>query len=338
MSQIVEIVSTAHWEGDPRLNRHVLYLVEGGHEASFVTFASRGRTAALRRALSTIRRSKAGVIVLPDPELYALGALVARLSGKRPIIDIHEDYGKAAMARTWVPAWARWLVRLGANLAVLVGRWAAWRVMVAAPELARRGDFLVLNIPDPNTLGYTSHDGSKRLVYVGDLTVERGALTMIELIADLPEDFTLLLIGGAGEKTSRQIRSRAGQLNVADRVELTGKLEHDEAWQAAGGSLAGLNLLQPVPAYREAVATKLWEYLAVGLPPIVSDLPGQRRAISRLDKDLVCGSVREASMMTTRMAENPSLRAALGEKGRELLESEWDTHRPDVVTQAVVVP
>jgi glycosyltransferase involved in cell wall biosynthesis len=263
---------------------------------------------------------------------------MARLTGKRPVIDIHEDYAKAAMARVWVPDWARPVVKMLASLAVSAGRLASWRVLVAASELARPGDRLAPNIPDPTSLPLTPHDGSNRIVYVGDVTEARGAVAMVEVLSELDETFRLSLIGKAGDEIRENIVSLAAHLGVTDRLELIGQLEHDRAWSTARGALAGLNLLQPVPAYREAVATKLWEYMAIGLPPVVSDLPGQRRLVERLDPDLVAGSTNQAAAILTALSHDPARRTALAEEARRIAESAWEENRPDLVVQGTFEP
>ncbi len=336
--RVVEIVTTAHWEGDPRLNRHVQYLSDAGHTATLTSFRDSSRISAMWRGLVAIARSKADVVIIPDPEMFLLASLTARLSRKSPVIDIHEDYGRAAMARAWVPPWARWLVRTLAAWAVWCGRLVAWRVLVAAPELARKGDVIALNLPDPESLPLGKYDGSRRLVYVGDLTEARGATSMVRMLAALDDPFDLLLIGGAGPRTIESILTTAKELGVADRIEMTGQLRHEEAWQLARGALAGLNLLEPAPAYRLAIATKLWEYMAIGLPPIVSDLPGQAQLISRIDPELVCASSEQAADLATKLASSPARRAAIAEKGRRLLEKAWDENRPDLAVQRVVEP
>lgn len=336
--RVVEIVTTAHWEGDPRLNRHVRYLTHGGHAASLTSFKGSGRTSAIWQAVLAIVRSRAQIILIPDPEMFLPGSLAARLSGKLPVIDIHEDYGKAATARAWVPAWARPLVRAMANIAVWGGRLVTWRVLVAAPELSRSGDFVALNVPDPGSLPQAGYDGSRRLVYVGDVTTARGALTMIEVLAELDDTFELLLIGRVGEETAKTMMDAARAHGVDKQIEMTGRLGHDEAWQMARGCLAGLNLLAPVPAYQQAVATKLWEYMAIGLPPIVSDLPGQRRLVSQIDPDLVCASPAEAASIATALAKNPERRSSLAAIGPKLVEEAWADSRPDLAVQAVVEP
>lgn len=337
-SPSVTIVSTVHWEGDPRLNRHQTYLRSSGHEVALVTHRGVGRALALARALLDIARSRSRVVILPDPELYFLGSLTARLTGSRPVVDIHEDYPRAAMARSWVPAWARGPVRLLAAGAVSLGRAAAWRVMVAAPELARPGDTVVLNVPDPATLEPLPHDGSHRLVYIGDVTVARGALTMVEALGHLDESFRLQLVGRVGPATRDQIEATASRLGVSSRLEILGQLEHGAAWALAQGALVGLSLLTAVPAYMEAVATKLWEYMAIGLPVIVTDLPGQARVVSRVDPELVCATPAAVADMARKLSADQALRASLGEESRRHAEEKWEASRPDRAIQSVMEP
>jgi glycosyltransferase involved in cell wall biosynthesis len=334
----VEIISSAHWEGDPRLNRHVSYLRKAGHEAWLKSHRGPSRLASMRASFLSILRSEADVVIIPDPELFLPGSVAARLSGKSPVIDIHEDYGKAAMARPWVPGWGRLIVRTLATVLVWLGRAASWRVVVAAPELARGNDLVVLNLPDPDSLPFAGYDGSKRLVYVGDLTEARGVKAMIQTLAGLDDRFELLLIGDCGPEMATSIAATAEVLGLSDRIEITGRLSHEEAWRLARGCLAGLSLLEPAPAYRHAVATKLWEYIAVGLPPIVSDLPGQRRLVSQIDTGLICASPDQVARVATDLASNPSRRALAAEIGRHLLEEAWEENRPDLAIQAVVEP
>ena len=334
----VAVVTTRHGAGDPRLNRHLEYLRVAGHTATMRTFSEHGRSAALLAALREVGRTKARIVVLPDPELFFAGSIVCRFTGKRPVIDIHEDYPKAATTRQWIPGPLRPPARVAARLAMVLGRLAAWRVMVAAPELARDGDVTVYNIPDPASLAPAEHDGSHRLVYVGDITPARGAMEMVRLLGHLDTSFELVMIGRVGVHLAEELTGLARDLGASTRLRLTGQLAHGEAWDLARGSLAGLNLLTPVPAYREAVATKLWEYMAVGLPAIVSDLPGQADLLRRVDPDLVCGSARSAAAIAVELAANPVRRASIAKAGRALVEEAWAEYRPDLAIQSIVEP
>ena len=334
----VAIITTVHWEGDPRLNRHVRYLEESGHHTELITFAGRGRMGALLAALRAVLTSTASTVVLPDPDMFFLGSLAARLTGRRPVIDIHEDYTRAAAARSWIPDMLRPATGALARIAVALGRLAAWRVVVAAPELARRDDIVVRNIPDPDSLPFVPLGDPNRLVYIGDVTLARGALDMVEVMAGLGEAFTLTLVGRIDDVTRPELEAAMAGSGTAGQIELTGRLDHSEAWRLASGALAGLNLLRPVPAYRDAVATKLWEYLAVGTPPVVSDLPGQAHLVSRLDPQLVCRSIDDAVSVITALSRDVARRRRIAESGRRLVEEAWAKNRPDLAVQGAVAP
>jgi glycosyltransferase involved in cell wall biosynthesis len=338
MSRRILVATTAHWEGDPRLNRHKTYLERVGHNVAIRSFATEGRTRGTVSAARAILRERPNVVILPDPELFFIGSIVARLAGSIAIIDIHEDYPRVATGRRWVPDRLTWLVSLLARAAVSLGRLAAHKVIVAAPELARQGDGVVLNIPDPTEFAPVSSPPSRMLVYVGDITAPRGAVEMVEVLGHLDDRYELLLIGRVDESTRFLIDAAAVQHSVQDRVILTGRLDHGEAWARARGSLVGLSLLQDLPAYRQAVATKLWEYMASGIPPVVSDLPGQRELVSQLSDELVCATPLEAAAAIESLAADQERWRSLSSAGRALLDERWDENRPDLVVQSIVDP
>lgn len=334
----VSIVTSAHWEGDPRLNRHVRYLKAAGVRSELVSFADRGRIRGLIAALSSIVRSQSTVVILPDPELFPLGSIAALVSGSKAVIDIHEDYPKVVASRSWIPTLLRPVVGVITVLVVRVGRWMAWRVIVAAPELRQSGDRLVANIPDPSSLEVHEYTNSRHLVYVGDITESRGALEMVDVLGALGGRYELTLIGAIHPELKDTLEKRAATLGVAEQLILTGRLDHREAWALASGALAGLNLLRPVPAYMDAVATKLWEYLALGLPAIVSDLPGQSAIMSEIDPMLACSGVKEVVEVAKELARNQTRRTSISREGRQLVERKWSELRPDRAIQEAVFP
>ena len=70
----VAIVTTAHWSGDPRLNRHVRYLKQAGHRARLISFAGTPRLMAMLKALRAIATSSSTHVLLPDPDLFLAAA------------------------------------------------------------------------------------------------------------------------------------------------------------------------------------------------------------------------------------------------------------------------
>lgn len=334
----VAIITSAHWEGDPRLNRHVAYLESGGYETMLESFAGKSRFLAVLGSIRAILTTSAQFVILPDPELFLICSVVARLSGRRPIIDIHEDYRRAAAGREWIPRLLRPLAGASVGTLVALGRLSAWKVVVAAPELARKHDSIVLNIPDPGSIVFRPDSSSRTLVYVGDVTMVRGAVEMVKTLALLDSSFDLVVIGRVEDAARKAMVQEARRAELGDRLHLVGRIPHDQAWQRAADALVGLCLLQPLPAYRDAVATKIWEYLASGLIPVVSDLPGQARLVGRIDPELVCGSAEEAAAIVTKLGDDPQRRRDLASRGRTLVERAWADSRPDLALQATFAP
>ncbi|MDH3463301.1 MAG: hypothetical protein OEM32_06730, partial [Acidimicrobiia bacterium] len=306
-----------------------------GWEAELLSLSGKsGRIRNLFRALAAIGRVKPDAVILPDPELFVLGSLWARLRGVRAVIDVHENYGQAAVSRAWIPKVLKPMVGAVATINDRLGRKLADSTIVAASELGSPGSHVVLNIPDPSDFVPGPVLENPKAVYVGDVTVARGAIEIAELARAIPE-VRILVIGPASEELKREMKEIAGPNSD---LELAGKLPHQEAWDRARGSLAGLSLLRPFPAYREAVATKLWEYCAAGLPPVVTDLPGQRRFVSRIDPDLVGADVAAITRVLRALHTNEGWRQRSADAARALAIQGWDEHRPDLAIQRAVKP
>jgi glycosyltransferase involved in cell wall biosynthesis len=333
----VAIRTTTHWQGDARLNRHARYLRNVGHDVQIISHHGLPRWRAMWRTLVGLSRGVEEVVILPDPEIYFLGSVVARSRRKRVIVDIHEDYPAVVAGRERIPPSLRPLARLIARVLVGAGRATASKVMVAAPHLALAGESVVRNTPDPADFAPPAPPGP-RLTYVGDITLARGALEMVEAIAQLDEPFSLDLIGGADPETQRAVITRAGLLGVEDRVTLAGRLEHEAAWTRARGAVAGLSLLRDLPAYRDAVATKLWEYMSAGIPPLVTDLPAQAAVARDIDPDLVCLDARAVATAARRLLDEPERRSRIVARGQALSRQAWEEGRPDLAIQRVVEP
>ena len=331
------IVTTAHWVGDPRLNRHVRYLLEIGLEASITAFQSESRAGRLVNVLKVARlvwsRHPYAVIV-PDPELFVVVAVTARLRGTMAIIDIHEDYARAAYGRKWIPDWLKAGASSLARLNTWLGRVAAHTVLVAAPELSAGKSVLVQNTPNPTDFEIAREKSdAPTAIYIGDVTEARGALAMAELANRLP-DVRFLVIGRASEELAEKMINTAGTGNL----EMTGRLPHEEAWTLAQGATAGLSLLEPLPAYQDAVATKLWEYCSAGIPPVVTSLRGQKGFVAKIDPGLAVDDLEDAVRLIRRLAAEPEWANELSTRARTVAEEAWAESRPDRALQAALVP
>jgi glycosyltransferase involved in cell wall biosynthesis len=119
------------------------------------------------------------------------------------------------------------------------------------------------------------------VVYVGDVTEQRGAMEMVDAVALMPESRPLRVVGRVSDGLAARMHERAGVHGV--RLGFDGQLPHRAAMEVVSGASAGLSLLHDTPNYRQSLPTKVIEYLAMGIPVVASDLPGTRSAVEGLD-------------------------------------------------------
>lgn len=83
-----------------------------------------------------------------------------------------------------------------------------------------------------------------------------------------------------------------------------------------------------LPSYREGLPVSLQEALAMGIPVVTADVPGCRETVENGINGLLVPP-RDPSALATaieELIENRELRSAMGRKGREKAEREFDVH------------
>ncbi|HEU4676645.1 MAG TPA: glycosyltransferase, partial [Motilibacteraceae bacterium] len=181
-------------------------------------------------------------------------------------------------------AWARGAAgRLARRLARAATRVAAGADLTVVadehvPPRRARHRLVLRNLPSPALLpqpGEVTRAEVPTAVYVGDVRASRGALAMAEAVALAP-GWRLEVVGPVAPGEAERLERRVAAPDLAGRVVLHGRRPPREAWALAARGWVGLSLLEPTPAFLQAVPSKLYEYLAVGLPVVATDLPPAR--------------------------------------------------------------
>lgn len=320
----VSIVTSGHDVADARLHREVAALVRAGlrvevlglGEASAgppdAVVRARPRRSGVRRALDAALlpwRASGRVLVALDPDSTAT-AVVRRLVSRgrvRVVADVHEDYEALLRDRAWAVGLRALGGRVWARLGLAAARRADLLVVADHHLLSGSPSRLVLrNLPDVSMLpGPTERDEQPRALYVGDLRRSRGLFAMLDAVAAAP-GWSLDLVGPVAERDTADLEARLAAPALAGRVRLHGRRPPREAWELARGAWVGLLLLEDTPAFRAAVPSKLYEYLACGLAVVTSDLPRAAEIVRSTGTGAVVADAAEAARTLEAWAADPA--------------------------------
>jgi len=344
----VGIVTTGHDVADARLHRICAALRRRGltvgvlglgeakgapKDVATQTAPRRGPVVRAVRALLWPWRLRARVLVSLDPD-SALGVAVrTRLDPRRPrfVSDVHEDYAALLRDRSWAHGW----LRVGAAAAARSGQWVSTTAHLTVvaddhllPAAPRR--LVVRNLPDLSAVPEPGpRDTTPRAVYIGDIRRSRGLRTMVEAVRDAP-GWHLDLVGPINSSDDRAWLEHVLDEGLGDRVRWHGRQPPAQAWTIARGAWVGLLLLDDTPAFRDALPTKLYEYLAAGLAVVATPLPRVREMLERTRTGVLVNTPGAAAQQLRAWEREPALietvRAAAADlrSGGELRSSELD--------------
>jgi glycosyltransferase involved in cell wall biosynthesis len=155
---------------------------------------------------------------------------------------------------------------------------------------------------------------------------------MVEATALMQERFPeveLHIIGQFSPQTFEAvIRRRVQELGISDRVHIHGRLPLDDALLRVAKCDIGLALLHPDPNYLESLPTKMFEYMSLRLPVVVSSFAMWQEIV----EDAHCGvavepqSVPRIVQAIEWLHADPNRLRELGESGRAavLERYSWD--------------
>jgi glycosyltransferase involved in cell wall biosynthesis len=233
----------------------------------------------LRALLREAAALRPAVVHAHDFFMAGPGWLAARTCGAKLVYDAHELIVPAPGERLsrrdrfWYRVEAITVGR--ADLVIAANRERA-EVMRTHYGLACT-PLAIRNIP-PVPEG-AAHDplpiapgGEVRLVYQGDMSMDRGIGSFVSAMRRLPEEIRLLLVGGGPDVEA--LRALAAREGVADRVVLVGKVPRAELHGILRTCHVGV-ITYPERGLNNVLCApnKLYEYAQAGLPMVGSVNP-----------------------------------------------------------------
>jgi glycosyltransferase involved in cell wall biosynthesis len=292
----------------------------------------------IRRVVALAEAQNADLYHFHNIELVPAMARFASRVGVPVIYDAHEHHPDAMMTKTYIPGPLRRLVAWWVDRTEhrYVPRFDA--VVVADEALERRyaslGARRVLclhNFPPldlfPPAAGVPPE--TPTLLYVGSISKVRGFGDMLETIRLVRHEIPgarLVLVGTPTE----EVAARLGELE-GEAVTLLPPVPYGEIVGVMQGASVGLSLLHDIQKFQKNVPTKVFDYMASGIPYVSTDLAPVRSLTGGVGGALVPpGDPAAAARAALAFLGDPEAAAASASAGRELIESRlnWDALEP----------
>jgi glycosyltransferase involved in cell wall biosynthesis len=141
------------------------------------------------------------------------------------------------------------------------------------------GYVVVQNMPDNERLSEfrdnqrTDHS-ENGIFYIGAVTEIRGIdeiMQALDMLQKQKIDFTFKCVGPVDDKFMEELRKKPYFRSIEDRVHFYGRMSIVDAYKLSKDCKIGVSILYPTENYLESYSTKVFEYMSVGLIPVVSD-------------------------------------------------------------------
>ena len=239
------------------------------------------------RILRKVRKLNPKIVHFHDPELMFVGRRIDKM-GTPVIFDIHENIAVQILNKSYIPKVFR---RTTSFLYRRIENWliSKFHLIIAEhsylPVYEAKGKSLttVLNMPDLSHFKpfVKTERGGNQIFYIGVVSLDRAVETTLEALRILHRrkvDFYMHFIGPINVKVDLEQWS-----DISDKVKFYGRMDSKEGFELSKNCVLGLSVLKPIKNYIGSYSTKIFEYMAVGLPVITSNFPLYREVVERYD-------------------------------------------------------
>jgi glycosyltransferase involved in cell wall biosynthesis len=283
-------------------------------------------------------QSQASIFHIHSPEFIRYGVRLKRQGRGKVIFDFREDYEAYVRIRAGIPA----LIR--APLALFVRKQLEWgarnadAVVVADEGTAElftgcaRKILVLHNFPRLDLFPYKEHCEQEKLFDI----VHHGSTMRLQLNLCLGIDDALVrrgtratwrLITKDGPDMA-WLRAELKKRGALDRFTIDPMIPHERVAEEVRKARMGISLLPDNCKFQKNIPRKVFEFMALGMPVVMADLPPTRRFVRHDENALPvppddCDAFAQA---ITRLLKNPDLRRRIGAGGRETVEREcnWE--------------
>lgn len=268
-----------------------------------------------------------------DPELILL-AIALKLFTRKPVIyDIHECYPEMFLHKEYLKHWQGKLLSFGILHLEKLALSILDKGIAATEHIAGQfKDVFILHNYPLLSEWQSVHENPERylkrdICYLGNITRERGISQLVAALEYV--DCTLHLAGGYEPPGYRDELIR---LPGFAKVKEYGYINREEASKLLGSSALGVVLFDKSPNHLYSLSTKMFEYMAAGLPILVSDLPANKKLLdsAACGRYINASEQQEIALAIKELLSDPAALAEMGARGKDLVNTRlsWESEAP----------
>ena len=270
---------------------------------------------------------------LHDPELIYLG-LFYKLIGKKVIYDSHESLPEQILSKTYFNhKFSNSLVKYTLSWMTYFNEFLFLRffdgLIAATPKIKKDllkinsfceviNNYVILNELSPSKITPSSN----KILYIGSVSVIKGVgdnIAMMKYVSN--KNIKIDIVGRISNSIIPYYKK-----NRSKNIKFHGKVSRDQLKPFFSNAFVGLCLFHPVPNYIESQPIKLYEYMAAGIPVVVSDFPVWKKFID----ENKCGfyvshsDYKATATIIDTLYKNKKLTQKLGRNARRAIELKYN--------------
>lgn len=271
------------------------------------------------------------IIHIHSIELIPLG-IIFKLLGYKLIYEAHDNLPAQIYTKDWIPKYLKFIISNSTKFIEYLADRFFDSIIIVEPTNSERFDnklaVVIRNYPierefeDVNNTNYLERENN--LVYIGHISEERGIIDYIKLLERIPEKYNVRL-QLAGNFAPKTLEHKLSKMVGWSKVDYHGYIDRNKALEIYRNSKIGLLILHDNPKYRKSDPVKLFEYLASGIPFIMSDFEVWRGLLlnSEVCKIVQPSDINQAEKALLEILDDPMKSLEMGNTARDLYLTEY---------------
>lgn len=269
---------------------------------------------------------------LHDPELIPVG-LKLKKHGKKVIFDVHENTSLQILDKSYIPFFLRKIISILFKYYEIISL-KNFDALVLA-ETSYLKDYVnlnsktevILNLPDLKLL--KKFQKIKRdkieIYYIGRISNSRGYDVIINAMKILKKKLPNILLHFVGPYDQKHINS-IDLRDINQNIKFHGPKSLPDGLEYSKNAKIGICILKPLRNYINSYSTKIFEYMAIGLPVITSNFKIYTEIIEKYQCGICVNPNKpdEIAKAIERIINNPNESKQMGLNGIKAVEQKFN--------------